>query len=94
MKYSNGGNYIICGHASKLYGHSFNRIQEIQIGTEIEIESENIVDTYCVNCIQFANQNNCSSYFNQTNNHDMITIISCAKYISDNSYIIVQAKKK
>ena len=26
MRYKNGGNYIICGHASKLYGHSLNRL--------------------------------------------------------------------
>jgi LPXTG-site transpeptidase (sortase) family protein len=91
MQYINGGNYIICGHASRLYGHSLNRIKELETGDVIYIDTQKGTDTYTVQKIFFANRYKCSEYFTQSQK-PALTIISCARYVSDNSYIIVQAQ--
>lgn len=93
MKYSQGGNYIICGHASRLYGHSLNRIKEIKKGTEILITDNNKTDKYIVNKVYYSNMMDTDNYCRQ-NNKKEITIISCAKYISKESYIIINALPK
>ena len=93
MKFSNGGNYIICGHASRLYGHSLNRLREVHKGTLIRIWAKYGVDEYEVKKVYFDNMDNTSDYCKQTDANE-ITIVSCAKYISVNSYIIVKAIKK
>ena len=90
MHYANGGNYIICGHASRLYGHSLNRIREIQKGTLIYIKTSDCIDRYIVDKVTFENMNETDRYCNQTL-EQRITIISCAKYISKESYIVIQA---
>lgn len=93
MKYQNGGNYIICGHASRLYGHSLNRLKEVKKGTIIQIQTKDKMDEYIVNQITYENMNQTNQYCNQTQ-ENTLTIISCAKYISDDSYIVVHAKLK
>lgn len=93
MKYENGGNYIICGHASKLYGHSLNRIKEVKEGTVIQIKTKDTTDEYVVNRVIYPNMNQTSEYCNQTT-ENTITIISCAKYVSKESYIVIQAERK
>lgn len=92
MKYKNGGNYIICGHASKLYGHSLNRLKEVKKGTKIQIRTKEKNEEYIVNQVTYENMNQTSKYCNQTQNNTL-TIISCAKYISKESYIVIHAKK-
>lgn len=90
MEYKYGGNYIICGHASRLYGHSLNRIKEVQKGTIIYIKTPNQTDQYKVDNVRYENMHETSTYCNQTTDK-RITIISCAKYISKDSYIVIQA---
>lgn len=93
MYYKNGGNYIICGHASKLYGHSLNRIKELKKGTEIQIKTETRTDLYIVKAVNYENMYQTSKYCNQTKEKS-ITIISCAKNISKESYIVIHAVQK
>lgn len=93
MRYTNGGNYIICGHASRLYGHSLNRLKEVKTGTEIQIKTETQTDIYIVNKVNYENMYNTSQYCNQTKQRS-ITIISCAKYITEESYIVIHAAPK
>ena len=93
MKYSEGGNYIICGHASRLYGHSLNRLKEVKKGDIIKIKSSNISDEYKVYKVEYDNMYDTNKYCMQTNEQEL-TIISCAKYISSESYIVVKAHKK
>lgn len=93
MYYQNNGNYIICGHASRLYGHSLNRLKEIKEGTSIYIKTNKETDEYIVNKVSFKEMQKTSQFCNQTT-EQMITIISCAKYVSDDSYIVIQAKRK
>lgn len=92
MRYSNGGNYIVCGHSSRLYGHSLNRLKEVQPGYHIRIRTDNDEIKYIVDNVIYENMNNTDTYCQQSNN-DEITIISCAKYISPNHYIVVHGIK-
>lgn len=93
MQYKNGGNYIICGHASRLYGHSLNRIKEVKVGDLLYIQTKSRLDEYIVKKVFFADMNQTSIYCNQTSKKT-ITILSCAKYISKDSYIVIQAELK
>ncbi|MBE5923832.1 MAG: sortase [Lachnospiraceae bacterium] len=93
MKYSNGGNYIICGHASRLYGHSLNRLSEVLEYTQIQIWANNEVENYVVKEVKYVNMKETSKYCNQTKNKQ-ITILSCAKNVSPDSYIVVIAIPK
>ena len=90
MKYSNGGNYIICGHASRLYGHSLNRLKELNKGIDIYIISGNKKEKYIINKVYYIDMNKTDEYCKQTNSKEL-TIISCAKYISKESYIVIKA---
>lgn len=92
MEYRNGGNYIICGHASRLYGHSLNRLKELKAGDKIYIKTAKQSDEYIIKAVSFENRNNTKDYYVQ-NTKPLITIVSCAKYISSESYIIIQAVK-
>lgn len=93
MQYKNGGNYIICGHASRLYGHSLNRIREVKEGNLLYIQTKQQLDEYVIKKVFFVDMNNTSKYCNQTS-QQTVTILSCAKYISKNSYIVIQAELK
>lgn len=91
MQFQNGGNYIVCGHASRLYGHSLNRIRELKIGNNIYINDKyNNQYQFKVKDIRYIDMMNSKEYSNQTN-ENILTIISCAKYISDKSYIVIHA---
>lgn len=92
MEYSNGGNYIICGHASRLYGHSLNRLHELEIGDKIYIEDNDFNDEYHITCVTYEDRNKTKDYYTQTS-QNIITIVSCAKNISKESYIVIQAAK-
>lgn len=92
MRYSNGGNYIVCGHSSRLYGHSLNRLKEVQPGYHIRIRTDNDEIKYIVDNVIYENMNNTDTYCQQSN-YDEITIISCAKYVSPNHYIVVHGIK-
>lgn len=91
MEYQNGGNYIICGHYSKLYGHSLNRLKEISVDDEVTIWKDSVKTQYRVSSVSYINMNNTTQYCNQTNNKQ-ITIVSCAKYIGEDKYIVVKCE--
>ena len=93
MKYEYGGNYIICGHASRLYGHSLNRLKELKTGAAIQIITPDYTDEYTVSTIKFENMYQTDNYCNQSRKN-MLTILSCAKYVSNETYIVIQAIKK
>ena len=92
MSYSKGGNYIICGHASQVYGHSLNRLKELKKGSEVTIWHDNCIDQYRITSIGYEKMNNTSQFCQQTDDRQL-TIISCAKYIAHDTYIVIQCKK-
>ncbi len=91
MRYCNGGNYIICGHYSKLYGHSLNRLKEISVSDDIIIWNDNKIINYKVSSVSYVNMNNTNQYCDQ-DKEKQITIVSCAKYEGDNKYIVVKCE--
>lgn len=91
MTYSNGGNYIICGHDSQLYGHSLNRLDEIQIGEQVFIYWENEIHEYRTFSKKYESMTNTSSFCKQTEKREL-TIISCAKHIGSDQYIVIRCE--
>lgn len=89
MKYVNGGNYIICGHYSQLYGHSLNRLQDVNEGDYVYIDSNNTIYKYKVQTVTFESMTDTSSFCKQTEEKEL-TIISCAKYVGPDQYIVVK----
>lgn len=89
MRYQNGGNYIICGHASRVYGHSLNRLRELKIGDEVVIWYDNQYEQYIVSSVTYEGMNTTSGYCQQTK-YRQITILSCAKYIAKDVYIVIK----
>ncbi len=92
MQYANGGNYIICGHASRLYGHSLNRLKEVKKGYHITIKTNQGNDQYIVDNVSYQKMMDTDVYCRQSET-DELTIISCAKYVSREHYIVIHARK-
>ncbi len=93
MTYDNGGNYIICGHNSRLYGHSLNRLHELKKGDTIYIQYNDKRDQYTVYSIQYHNMYQISDYLQQTQDKEL-TILSCSNNTVQDEYIIVKCKYK
>jgi len=93
MYYKNGGNYIICGHASQLYGHSFNRLNELNIGDIVYVWYNESREEYIIKSITYNNMNYSNEYCNQTQKNEL-TILSCAKHVGPNEYIIIKCMKQ
>lgn len=91
MKYDNGGNYIVCGHNSQLYGHSLNRLKEVKKGDYVYIKSNDILHKYIVYSKEFQTMSDTSLYCVQTEQREL-TIISCAKYIGPDKYIVIKCE--
>ncbi len=91
MRYLNGGNYIICGHSSRIYGHSLNRMKELKIGDEVIIWLSHQMDKYYVSNISYEKMENTSKYCLQTESRQ-ITILSCARYVGEDTYIVITCK--
>ena len=91
MLYSNGGNYIICGHNSRVYGHSLNRLHELEKGDKVYICFQNKRYEYKVYSIQYENMYQTSEYMQQTQDKEL-TIFSCSKNRDKKEYIIVKCQ--
>lgn len=91
MEYCNGGNYIICGHYSQLYGHSLNRLKEVNEGDYVYINSNGTLHKYIVYSKEFETMTDTSSYCIQTEQREL-TIISCAKYVGMDKYIVIKCE--
>lgn len=91
MTYLNGGNYIVCGHYSQVYGHSLNRLKELKKGDYVYINSNNILHKYKVYSKTYETMTDTSSFCTQTEQREL-TIISCARYIGADQYIVIKCK--
>lgn len=89
MRYTYGGNYIICGHNSRLYGHSLNRLRNISVHDQVYIMTSGQIDTYQVSSITYKEMEDTNEYCEQ-NGNKQITILSCARYVGDNMYIVIK----
>lgn len=87
------GNYIIYGHCSDTYGHSFNRLEELNIGDDFYILQRNTKYNYRVEAVNRVLRSESNSYFPNLKNR--VTFVSCEKNIADgyieNRVIIVRS---
>ena len=89
MKYEYGGNYIICGHDSKIYGHSLNRLDEVKKGDAVYIYYNGRIYTYRIEMKDYECMSNTSRFCEQSEK-SQVTIISCAKDIGPDQYIVIR----
>ena len=88
-----GGNYIIYGHCSDTYGHSFNRLEELNIGDTFYILQENMKYYYRIEAVDRVLRSESNPYFQALKNR--VTFVSCEKNIAsgytENRVIIVRS---
>lgn len=87
------GNYIIYGHSSKTYGHSFNRLDEMCVGDTFYILQNGTRYDYRVEAVDRALRSESAPYFPDLEKR--VTFVSCEKYraagYSEKRVIIVRA---
>ncbi len=93
MTYSHGGNYIICGHNSQLYGHSLNRLDEVLVDELVYIYWKDKIHQYRIISKEYEDMMNTSKFCKQTEKREL-TIISCAKHIGPDQYIVIRCKSE
>lgn len=88
-------NYIIYGHCSQTYGHSFNRLEELEVGDEFQLIQESCTYQYAVSSIRRELRENASPYLNT--GEDTVQLLSCEKKkvngYPEKRLIIVTAKR-
>ena len=91
----NNGDYVILGHQSKLYGHSFNRILELENNDSIYIHNNGLVYEYSIYNIIIIPKDYEIRYIEEENTIGDLIILSCNKNKTDNAYtIMIKAKLK
>lgn len=89
-------NYIIYGHCSQTYGHSFNRLEELVVGDEFQLIQGAEMFEYIVSDIRRELRENASPYLDTGDN--TVQLLSCErKKVSgypEKRLIIVTAKRK
>lgn len=87
------GNYIIYGHSSQVYGHSFNRLDELQIGDTFYLFQNGVRYNYKVEAVDRALRSESQPYFPDLEKR--VTLVSCEKHLaegySEKRVIIVRA---
>lgn len=88
------GNYIIYGHSSQTYGHSFNRLDELNVGDNFYIIQGNIRYDYNVEIVDRVLRSESESYF-PCSIEKRVTLVACEKYLAsgylEKRLIIVRA---
>lgn len=86
-------NYIIYGHSSQTYGHSFNRLDEMEIGDSFYILQNGKKYEYTVEAVDRVLRAESRPYFPDLEKR--VTFVSCEKYrpkgYSEKRVIIVRA---
>ena len=87
------GNYILYGHNSQIYGHSFNRLDEFEIAESFYVILNGIRYNYRVEAVERILRSQSSPYFLDLENR--VTLVSCEKHLaegySEKRVIIVRA---
>lgn len=88
-------NYIIYGHCSRTYGHSFNRLEELEVGDEFQLIQGPHTYDYVVSNVRRELRENASQYLNTGAN--TVQLLSCEKKkvsgYPEKRLIIVTAKR-
>ncbi len=89
-------NYIIYGHCSQTYGHSFNRLEELEVGDAFQLIQGTHTYDYVVSNVRRELRENASQYLNTGEN--TVQLLSCEKKkvsgYPEKRLIIVTAKEK
>ena len=89
-------NYIIYGHCSQTYGHSFNRLEELAVGDEFQLIQGTETFAYVVSDIRRELRENASPYLDTGDN--TVQLLSCERKkvsgYSEKRLIIVTAQRK
>jgi len=87
-------NYVIYGHSSETYGHSFNRLEEVGVGDTFYILQNDEKYSYEVESVERALRSESERLLPNLNNR--VTLISCEKNLargySEKRVIVVRAK--
>lgn len=70
-------NYVIYGHCSQTYGHSFNRLDEVQVGDSIQLIQGTETYQYTVTNIQLELRENAAALLSTGSN--TVQLVSCEK---------------
>lgn len=89
-------NYIIYGHCSQTYGHSFNRLEELSVGDEFQLIQESETFEYIIRDIQRELRENASPLLETEEN--TVQLLSCERKkvagFLEKRLIIVTAQRK
>lgn len=89
-------NYVIYGHCSKTYGHSFNRLEELKAGDSFYLIQGDAVYDYIINEVRRELRKDAASYLDT--GKDTVQLVSCerqkAKGYSEKRLIIVTAERE
>ncbi|MDD3362687.1 MAG: sortase [Hespellia sp.] len=87
------GNYVIYGHSSQTYGHSFNRLDELAVGDRFYLLQGDGKYNYEVESVDRVLRSESESFFPDLKKR--VTLVSCEKYLasgySEKRVIVVRA---
>lgn len=87
------GSTAIAGHQSHQFGHFFNRLNELQIGDRLELETSTDLLVYEVFDIQIVKPNNVEVLSRQEG-ISMLSLVTCYPERSNKYRLVVQAKRQ
>lgn len=87
------GSAAIAGHQSHQFGHFFNRLNELQIGDRLELETSTDLLVYEVFDIQIVKPSNVEVLSRQEG-ISMLSLVTCYPERSNKYRLVVQAKQQ
>ncbi|MFD2707099.1 class D sortase [Salibacterium lacus] len=86
------GNSAVAAHRSHTYGRMFNRLDEVETGDLIEVETGTGTHSYTVFQTTVVDPSDTSVLRQDTNGEDVITLITCTPMKNPVNRLIVQGK--
>lgn len=88
------GNCALAGHRSHTFGSFFNRLDEVAVGDEVEVEKgDGSLVTYVVYEKRFVEPDDLS-VLNSSSKYKVLTLITCHPEINPTKRLIIHAKVK
>ena len=86
------GNFCVAGHRNSSYARYFNRLDEVEVGDEIIVETRNDEFTYIVTNTMKIHESQTEVL--DTSDKKMITLITCTNGLKPKYRIVVQGELK
>ncbi len=84
-----GGNYALAAHRSKTYGRHFNRLEELQNGDEIEVDTGSSIYRYTVSEKLYVKPED-TWVLNSREDTEEITLITCHPMVNPTQRLIIK----